>query len=294
MLEQLVDTAQEVGRIQRGAPPLVADALSCGTRFTPRWRNRPFEAQVTGMKDHVLSGVMRGDGMVTANLGGEVYEVPYRTGTVTFVPRARGGEWRCPGSPDVSNVYLSPSRLEGCAEEASYAPNLELVTRVCFPDRTLFALLQTLALEAESREPIARLFVEQLLDLVCLQLLRAHVAFALPGDRRTRHGLAAWQVRRVIGYMNDNLCEDMGLQELANVVKLSRFHFCTAFRLATGYTPHEGLTRLRIGRARQLLADPLLRITDVALSVGYQTPSSFSAAFRRLVGTTPSEYRRGL
>ena len=77
-------------------------------------------------------------------------------------------------------------------------------------------------------------------------------------------------------------------------VKLSRFHFCTAFRLATGRTPHEWLTSLRIERARELLADPETRITDIALEVGYKTPSAFAASFRKVAGITPTEFRRGL
>jgi AraC family transcriptional regulator len=51
---------------------------------------------------------------------------------------------------------------------------------------------------------------------------------------------------------------------------------------------------LRIERARQLLAAPELRIIDVALAVGYQTPSAFSASFRRVLGITPTEYRSRL
>ena len=46
--------------------------------------------------------------------------------------------------------------------------------------------------------------------------------------------------------------------------------------------------------ARQLLKDPQLNITDIALAAGYRTPSAFTASFRKLVGVTPSEFRRGL
>jgi AraC family transcriptional regulator len=68
--------------------------------------------------------------------------------------------------------------------------------------------------------------------------------------------------------MRDNLDKDIGLQELADLVSLSRFHFCTAFRVATGSTPHECLTWLRIREARRLLADPSMPISDIALAVG--------------------------
>jgi len=62
--------------------------------------------------------------------------------------------------------------------------------------------------------------------------------------------------------------------------------------LATGKRPHEWLMTERIERARTLLQDRALRIIDVGLAVGYQTPSAFAAAFRRIVEETPSNYRR--
>jgi AraC family transcriptional regulator len=96
----------------------------------------------------------------------------------------------------------------------------------------------------------------------------------------------------VTGYIREHLDREITLAELAGQVRLSRFHFCTAFRLATGKRPHEWLAIQRIERARILLQDRALRIIDVGLSVGYQTQSAFAAAFRRIVGDTPSNYRR--
>jgi AraC family transcriptional regulator len=119
------------------------------------------------------------------------------------------------------------------------------------------------------------------------------VAFA-PVAAAPHRGLAPWQVKRVTTYIHDHLERDIGLQDLADVVGLSRFHFCSAFRLATGRTPHERLTWARIERARTLLADPALRVIDVALAVGYHTPSAFAASFRKTLGLTPTAFRRSL
>ena len=94
--------------------------------------------------------------------------------------------------------------------------------------------------------------------------------------------------------MREHLEEPVALDELAALVSLSRFHFATAFRLATGRSPHQWLVDERIGRARALLPHSGIPVTEVALSVGYQTPSSFAAAFRKSTGATPSEFRRAL
>jgi AraC family transcriptional regulator len=109
-----------------------------------------------------------------------------------------------------------------------------------------------------------------------------------------RRGLANWQVRRVTAYMSERLDQEVCLRDLARLVNLSRFHFCTAFRLATGQTPREWLIARRIERACALLAQPSMSITKVALAVGYATPSAFAASFHKRMGMTPSEFRRGL
>ena len=109
-----------------------------------------------------------------------------------------------------------------------------------------------------------------------------------------RGGLTSWQVTRALAYMRAHLDQSISLQDLAGLVRLSRFHFCSAFRLATGSTPHETLTRLRIEEARRLLVSSDHSISEIALAVGFHTPSSFAARFRKSVGTTPREYRRTL
>jgi AraC family transcriptional regulator len=107
-------------------------------------------------------------------------------------------------------------------------------------------------------------------------------------------GLAHWQVKRVTAHMLDHLDRDIGLNELAKLVNLSRFHFCTAFRLTIGQTPRQWLIEKRIDHARTLLADRTLSITEIALAVGYTTPSAFATSFRWRIGMTPSAFRRAL
>jgi AraC family transcriptional regulator len=196
----------------------------------------------------------------------------------------------------VTNVYLGGARLQACADLAAHGQRPALVDRVGFTDAKLSTIMVLLNEEATSGAGGggSRSFMEHLIDLLCLQLLRIHALDLAPSEVVARRGLAAWQVRRVTAYILDHLDGDIGLQELADCVGLSRFYFCHAFRLATGYTPHQWLTRQRIARARQLLASPELPVTAVALAVGYQTPSAFAASFRKVAGMTPTQFRRKL
>jgi AraC-like DNA-binding protein len=195
---------------------------------------------------------------------------------------------------EVTNVYLGGDRLQACADELAHGRRPELIDRMGFADPKLAAILTLINVEVESRGPTSIMFLEQLIDLLCVQLLRAHSNVEVPTQPLASRGLAAWQVKRVTSYMCENLASSIALDELANLAGVSRFHFCRAFRLATGCTPHGWLTRLRMERARVLLRSRELRIIDVALAVGYESQSAFAAVFRRATGSTPSAYRRAL
>jgi AraC-like DNA-binding protein len=80
--------------------------------------------------------------------------------------------------------------------------------------------------------------------------------------------------------------------ELAREAGLSRFHFLRRWREAFGVTPHEDLTRLRIARAKALLAADAASITDVCFDIGFSSLGSFSTLFAERAGCPPSAWRR--
>jgi AraC family transcriptional regulator len=118
------------------------------------------------------------------------------------------------------------------------------------------------------------------------------------GERRieqpTRGGLAAWQQRIAASYIEEHLAEPISLPVLADLVRLSRYYFCRAFKKSLGSPPHRYHTSRRIEHAKTLLAEPSSSVTDIALTVGFSETSSFTAAFRKGTGLTPTAYRRSL
>jgi len=81
------------------------------------------------------------------------------------------------------------------------------------------------------------------------------------------------------------------LTETARAACLSEYHFHRSFRAAFGETPHDFLTRLRMDRARQLLASQRT-VTEVCFDVGYGSLGSFSSKFRSYHGQSPIDYQR--
>jgi AraC family transcriptional regulator len=107
-----------------------------------------------------------------------------------------------------------------------------------------------------------------------------------------RGGLAAWQQRTAAAYIEEHLSEPILLETLAKLVRLSPYYFCRTFKQSFGVPPHRYHSNRRIERAKELLIERKQSITDVALAVGFGETSSFSAAFRKTTGVTPTDYQR--
>jgi len=287
--------AREIGRIV-DAPPVVSDdVLHHDARITKQWAHGALHSEQPGLSGHVIMTYYGAGGQeITWRTQGQRLVSRIRAGTITLIPDGHDGRWDIAGPIEVSHVYLPDARLQAAADLLAGGKRIELIGRVAFEDPLAARVLELLSHEAGRGVSSSLLFIEQALDLLCTQLARGHSSVSSLSIAEPRRGLADWQVKKVTTYMRDHLDEHISLDDLAATVSLSRFHFCTAFRLATGRTPHEWLVDQRIGRSRMLLTNPALPVTEIALMVGYQTPSSFAAAFHKQVGVTPSGFRRQL
>ncbi|MDR6661295.1 AraC-like DNA-binding protein [Tardiphaga robiniae] len=108
---------------------------------------------------------------------------------------------------------------------------------------------------------------------------------------RNARALQPWRLKRVLDYIDQNLSARLTLQDLATVSGLSRMHFAAQFRAAIGVRPHEYLLQQRIRYAEELLKQATIPLVEVALSVGFQTQAHFTTVFKRIAGTTPSDWR---
>lgn len=104
------------------------------------------------------------------------------------------------------------------------------------------------------------------------------------------------QTRRSLAAARDFMRHTYGcpvrLPDVSARAHLSPYHFLRLHKEAYGETPHEFLTRLRVERAKALLARGSHSVTEACFEVGFSSLGSFSAMFTRRVGLSPSEYRR--
>ncbi len=123
-------------------------------------------------------------------------------------------------------------------------------------------------------------------------VLRNFAVMPMKMNRPT--GLPKDKALIVVDYIASNLAEDGRLQDLADLVEMSPFHFCRLFKQSTGLTPHQYILHLRIEKAKGLLKNKRLGIADIASRLGFSDQSHFTNIFRRLVGITPARWRASL
>jgi AraC family transcriptional regulator len=188
-------------------------------------------------------------------------------------------------------LYIDPKRLTD-------DPNLgfaetEFAPRLFFFDNALWETAQKLKAYAESPDAAQTGYAEALGLVLAHELLRLNRGVALTTPN-VRGGLAAWQRKRTAEYIEQHLRDGFLLSDLAAVAGLSPFHFSRAFKESFGLPPYRYLNERRMQLARTLLARSGMPITQIALELGFSDSSSFSTAFRKHTGSSPTDYRRSL
>ena len=207
---------------------------------------------------------------------------------LTFVPAGSAyREWHETGaSTRVTFLYLDPAAFHGANDGAGVC-----LPRIYFEDPLVWETAAKLKNAIESSQVRSMPYLEALSGVLAHELVRV--------DREpvrepaiNRGGLASWQKRAVADYIEAHLGEQVCLVKLAALVQLSLHHFCRAFKQSFGIPAHQYQVQRRMEVAKLLLADRATSVTDIALSLGYAQTSSFSNAFRKTTGWTPTVYRR--
>ena len=153
--------------------------------------------------------------------------------------------------------------------------------------------LEAIAAELETGAAGWREVIRSLVNQLAVYLLRAHINVQRSDEvELSRVGMVDRRLRRAIEFMHDNCGRDLSLAEIAAAAYLSEFHFARLFKKITGVTPHGFLAGVRIERARRLLAESDLPITEVGAQVGYAGQSHFTKVFREATGLTPHAFRQ--
>lgn len=235
------------------------------------------------------------------NLGGAVrfgWRSDGRTNEAVFPPGGlclqSDGETNAPYWQDemtVAAVAVSPEFITTLLEDRAPAAIDTFVERRCVFDTVSYDFAK--ALSSELATPSEPLYAETLSIAFVLHLLAAH-ARSTEKPSIPRGKLSSAQLKNVCEVARLQLAPNLSLNQLAQAANVSPFHFARLFKNTTGLAPHQFILRLRLERAKRLIAADQLSLTEIALAVGFFDQAHFTNVFRRSFGLTPKAFAKAL
>ncbi|NTV91136.1 MAG: AraC family transcriptional regulator, partial [Clostridiales bacterium] len=157
----------------------------------------------------------------------------------------------------------------------------------------IIVLLNRILKERESDEPGSE-FLNYLLVLEMFVLLSRALKMEWESSMKSKSPKLRELISISIKFIHNNFERDITLGDIARFVFLSPSYFTRAFKDETGMSPISYLLKVRIERAQELLADTSLKISDIALSVGFSNQQRFNEMFKKYVKQTPLQYRKNV
>jgi AraC family transcriptional regulator len=196
-----------------------------------------------------------------------------------------GREYMCTHEhPGCGDECLSIRLSEELAESLGFAEAARGVA--CLPPLAEVMVLGELAqAAADGRSDLGA-------DEAGLLLASKFAAVAYPTKLRRKTPMDRRRAVEGALWLEAHASEPIGLEDAARHVGLSPFHFLRLFSRVLGVTPHQYLVRTRLRHAARMLAEPVRRITDVALDAGFADLSNFVRSFGRAAGVSPRAFRR--
>jgi len=105
-------------------------------------------------------------------------------------------------------------------------------------------------------------------------------------------GLARWQARRALAFIEANLGSKLDTRALADLVAFSKSHFSRAFKRSLGLPPMAYVATRRVERAKVMMVSTREQLTQIALACGFADQSHLNRSFRRMMGVSPGLWRR--
>lgn len=249
-----------------------------------------------GSIDHTLVFQLGGSLNVRRFYDGKLSGVADRYRATTLIPAHRPSQWDLGGEVDVLHLYMDDAVLKSIAEEGfgfSFS-EVEILDRMCVDDEVIAALAPILLQEMASDDPMSRLMLDSFDQVITTHILRRYSnrgeetsAVIAQEPRKDSTDL----IPKACAYLLERQSENISLQEVADHVGLSKFHFQRRFRTSLGLSPHEYVMQARIKKVRDLL-ESAAPLADIAFECGFSSQQHMTNVFTRYMSVSPGRYRR--
>jgi AraC family transcriptional regulator len=284
---------EEMRQILPADAVLSSDRDNWETLHLKYYRYQSYEIPSNASQQHVV--IVQTDiteaGHQEMTLNGETRRENLQEGQILVVPAhtQNSAHWETPHGSIILGLDTQVFQEQAIATEQT---NTQLMPHFAQLDPLLHGIALALCQELTLGQPGGKFYLQSATIMLVQHLLR-HYSETQPQPNQPV-GLPAHHLRYVTSYMREHLAEDLDLEHLAKLIKLSQSHFTNLFRKSTGQSPYQYLLRLRVDRARELLMRGNLSVADVAIAVGFYDQSHLTKQMKRLLGFTPRQLRQAL
>jgi AraC family transcriptional regulator len=251
-----------------------------------------FEVEFPASSDHWLVLPLGQPFLVTQKSDDRLHESIIQRGDSVLVPAGQSKYWgRREGLCCSLHIHLKPEMIRQIAEASEMDANrIGLVDGFGKQDLQLHQIAMLLSAELETGGVMGQLYVESLIQVLAIHLLR-HYSTVTQTITTGHRNLTHTQLQQAIDYIHSHLNQDLSLAELAGIINISPTYFASLFKQSMGIAPHQYVIQQRVEQAKFMLSKTDLAIADIALKVGFSSQSHLTYQLKRLTGMTPKQVR---
>jgi AraC family transcriptional regulator len=223
-------------------------------------------------------------------LDGKFKHYAHGNGRVDLIPAFLSHWTNWDREVEFSVIAICPTLLNQTTQELIQC-EIELIPQLAIDDPVIQQLALALKTEIQTGCMSGRLYGESLGTALAARLVRNY-AVSKPSLEFKANCLPRSQLERVIDYMKANLTQDLSILDLATLTGMSASHFSRSFKQSVGFSPYQYLMQQRVERAKQLLKQQAISISDIALDCGFANQTHLTKVFRQMIGMTPKAYQK--
>lgn len=211
-----------------------------------------------------------------------------RRGTLALVAPHKY-HYTMPSEPEIyerSKLFLSEDEARSLFVMLGYSSMLDGALVCAYLPEEALARVELALRELKTAEPKK---VPARLAVATAELLISLDTYAI-----SKESGVSDSITRAVKYINDKIFSDIGIDEIAAFVSISKYHFCRCFKAAMGITVMEYILKTRIMLAKRMLEEGELSVTEISYKCAFSGVSYFCRAFKIETGLSPREYRRSV